>query len=76
MRYEGNFVNGSYEGYGELQTGSNKSFKGFWLRNKPHGYGKLSSRGTYYTGDFVEGVKSGHARVWSDNSENFYIGHF
>ena len=41
LRYEGNFVNGKFEGYGVLLYKNGSRFEGNWYKNMKHGRGRI-----------------------------------
>lgn len=75
-RYEGNWVNGTYHGFGTLEhPDCNNFYEGNFLRGKKHGRG-LWKRGTHesYDGMWRNGTKSG--RGTHTNTDGTYVGMF
>ena len=75
--YEGDFVRGSREGVGSLQTLEPKTaFYGHWSMDKRNGLGKaLMADGSVYEGNFVQDEKHGEGKLKHRNG-NSYTGSF
>ena len=61
-RYDGDFVNGIYHGFGTFKWEDNASYQGIWKDGKRHGAGIYTSGdGLHiYDGDWQNDVKHGH----------------
>lgn len=75
--YEGDFVRGSREGVGSLQTLEPKTaFYGHWSMDKRNGTGKeLQADGSVYDGNFVQDERHGEGKLVYRNG-NSYTGSF
>ena len=76
IKYEGDFVNGKYEGFGELYNENGKIiYKGYFKNNKYEGNGKLYDYFDYI-GPFVNGLKQGKGIEYHKNGNIHYEGYF
>lgn len=76
-KYIGQFTQDCMNGEGRLIFPGGDYYQGSFLNNKPHGdgvYGRLNE-GFSYTGNFVEGMKSGFGQE-KRKDESFYKGEF
>jgi hypothetical protein len=73
--YEGNWKNGTVDGYGTLFFDSGKSFyyKGEWKDGKKHGHGLMIYKsGSYYDGQWMNNIRNGKGRmVWKNRDEEY-----
>ena len=77
IKYEGDFVNGKYEGYGELyDKNGNIKYKGFFKNNKFEGNGKLYGNNFDYIGSFMNGLKHGKGIEYHKNGKIHFEGIF
>uniref|UniRef100_A0A182PW35 VPS9 domain-containing protein n=1 Tax=Anopheles epiroticus TaxID=199890 RepID=A0A182PW35_9DIPT len=79
--YEGELVNGKYDGYGRLKSTSNRNthyfkYQGHFKADKYNGYGTLSTSVYQYNGDFVNDQKEGFGVIEDSLNGVKYIGMF
>lgn len=74
--YQGEWKDGKANGYGVFVDTNGSMYEGEWLNDQQHGYGTESwNYGKIrYTGEFVEGMKSGQGRFEFEGG--FYEGDF
>ena len=75
LKYEGDIVNGKYEGFGKQIFEDGTYYEGQWENNKKNGKGILYYKdGTIkYDGDFINDKKEGNGKFVFENGE-YYIG--
>ena len=72
IRYEGNILNGKFNGEGEIYIGDNLYYKGEFKNNLFHGKGKLNS--IYfdeYEGEFINGCAYGKCNIKWRNGNSY-----
>eukprot|EP00111_Clytia_hemisphaerica_P024307 TCONS_00071687-protein len=85
MWYEGEFVQGRFEGFGQMFFPKNatnlteKTYEGEWKEGKMFGYGKMNyGQNEEYTGYFKENARHGHGTLkYSSNKtslDTIYVG--
>lgn len=75
-KYQGNFVNGVREGYGQLSNPNGESYDGMWADDNFSGQGTyIWPNGSKYTGEWKNGVKDGYGIYFYSNGDK-YVGYF
>jgi hypothetical protein len=75
-KYQGNFVNGKREGYGQLSGPEGDSYDGMWADDNFYGQGTyIWSNGSRYVGEWKNGVKDGYGIYFYANGDK-YTGYF
>ncbi|XP_055595191.1 alsin homolog [Uranotaenia lowii] len=79
--YEGDFIQGKYEGYGKLKsiswhTSHYFKYRGYFRGDKYNGFGALTTSSYQYNGDFVNDAKEGFGVVDDTLNGIKYIGMF
>jgi len=58
--FEGNYVKGKKEGYGEFRWASGNFYRGEYLDDERHGYGEMYwVDGSLYKGSWIKGIQHG-----------------
>ena len=75
-RYTGDFLNGQYNGQGEIQFADGRRYVGSWVNGQKNGYGVFSyANGDIYEGEFVNDDCHGDGKYTFPNGD-FYTGNF
>ncbi len=75
-KYQGNFINGKREGYGQLSNPIGESYDGMWKDDNFHGQGTyIWSNGAKYIGEWKNGVQDGYGIYYYTNGDK-YTGYF
>ena len=62
--YEGEFLNGLFDGYGKITHSDGTVYEGEWKKGKTHGQGRMiCSNGTIYMGGWEMGKSNGQVKV-------------
>ena len=77
IKYEGEFVNNKFEGYGKYYFESGKYYIGQWLNDMQHGKGKIYDKNgkVILEGDFKYDHLDGIAKIFLSDG-NYYIGQY
>ena len=77
IKYEGEFINGQAEGFGNYYYENGESYIGQWKNDLKHGKGILYYKNgeIKYEGDFIKGKAEGNGKYYSENGD-YYIGQF
>ena len=68
--YDGDFVNGLFEGDGKFIYENGEYYIGQWLNGKKHGKGKyIWENGNYYIGQFLNGKRHGKGKIYYKNGD-------
>ena len=75
VKYDGDCINGNFEGYGNFYFKDGKVYKGQWKNDLQHGKGKLydENGNLIYEGDFMNDRREGFGKYIWKNGE-IYIG--
>ena len=75
--YEGNFINGKFEGYGKYIREDGIKYIGQWKNGLSYGKGTMYYSNGYvkYKGDWVNNKYEGNGKEFEQNG-NYYIGQF
>lgn len=76
--FSGKFMKGQRNGEGLEKFSDGKWFKGEYLNNKPHGYGKLYSANNIliFEGEYKYGKKNGYGTEFGSDGKPIYEGKF
>ena len=76
QRYEGNFSNNYFHGYGKYTWPDGQSYEGNYVYGYMSGHGKLTNGdGSVYTGEFLKNLKHGKGRLdWPNGT--YFVGQF
>ena len=80
LKYEGDFINDKFEGYGKYFNENENKWKyyiGEWKNGLKHGKGKIfdKNENLMYEGDFANGELEGKGKFFSGNGV-YYVGEF
>ena len=75
LKYDGDFVNGKYEGHGTFIWEDGEYYTGQWLNSARHGKGKeyYKNKTLRYEGDYVNNKYEGNGKLIYENGD-YYIG--
>jgi hypothetical protein len=73
--YQGNFVDGMYQGFGVFDWDNGNRYEGEWKMNLMDGKGVMTYKNKdEYEGDFCEGMKDGYGKFTDARSLMVYKG--
>ena len=77
IKYEGEFVNNKFEGYGKYYFESGKYYIGQWLNDMQHGKGKIYDKNgkVILEGDFKYDHLDGIGKIFLSDG-NYFIGQY
>ena len=76
LKYDGEFFNDKFDGYGKVVYSNGDKYEGEWKNNKQHGRGTLINfTGTKFEGEWLNGKIEGIGKYYMNNGD-IYEGHF
>lgn len=73
VEYEGQWVNGMRDGYGELRYKNGSVYQGNWQKGMKWGQGKMTyASGNFYEGNWENNKRNGHGTMhWVTSNEKY-----